>query len=101
MTYLDRAPEAETVTVMFEVPADISITKVLSKTSTGTLSLQVQSNDAGTTTSVGSSISVTSSLSTTNISPAVDVDAGEALEFVISSVVDAEDLSVQVVWVLR
>lgn len=101
-SYLDRAPEDETVVVIFEMPADVTITDVIAKTSAGTLTLQPQYDD-GAATNIGSAISVSSSSppSKTTLSPGVDVDAGDALQFVISSTASAENLSVQVVWKLR
>ena len=99
-SYLDRAPEDETVVVIFEMPADVTVTDIITKTSTGTLTLQAQYDD-GSANNIGSAISVTSSKLKTTLSPAVDVDAGDALQFVISSTSSAENLSVQVVWKLR
>jgi len=100
-TYLDRTPEDETVVVIFEMPADVTVTDIITKTSTGTLSLQAQYDD-GSANNIGSSISVSSgSASKTTLGTPVDVDAGDALQIVISSTTNAEDLAVQFVWKLR
>jgi hypothetical protein len=99
-TYLDRTPEDETVVVIFEMPADVSVTDIITKTSTGTLSLQAQYDD-GSANNIGSSISVTSTKLKTTLGSPVNVDAGDVLQIVISSTSSAEDLAVQFVWKLR
>jgi hypothetical protein len=99
-TYLDRTPEDETVVVIFEMPADVSVTDIITKTSTGTLSLQAQYDD-GSANNIGSSISVTSTKLKTTLGSPVNVDAGDILQLVISSTSSAEDLAVQFVWKLR
>lgn len=99
-TYLDRTPEDETVAVIFEMPADVSVTDIITKTSTGTLSLQAQYDD-GSANNIGSSISVTSTKLKTTLGSPVNVDAGDVLQIVISSTSSAEDLAVQFVWKLR
>jgi hypothetical protein len=99
-TYLDRTPEDETVVVIFEMPADVTVTDIITKTSTGTLSLQAQYDD-GSANNIGSSISVTSTKLKTTLGSPVNVDAGDVLQIVISSTSSAEDLAVQFVWKLR
>jgi len=99
-TYLDRTPEDETVVVIFEMPADVSVTDIITKTSTGTLSLQAQYDD-GSANNIGSSISVTSTKLKTTLGSPANVDAGDVLQIVISSTSSAEDLAVQFVWKLR
>ena len=99
-TYLDRTPEDETVVVIFEMPADVSVTDIITKTSTGTLSLQAQYDD-GSANNIGSSISVTSTKLKTTLGSPVNVDAGDVLQIVISSTSSAEDLAVQFIWKLR
>ena len=99
-TYLDRAPEDETVVVIFEMPADVTVTDIITKTSTGTLSLQPQYDD-GSANNIGSSISVTSTKLKTTLGSPVNVDAGDVLQIVISSTSSAEDLAVQFIWKLR
>ena len=99
-TYLDRNPENETVVVIFEMPANVTVTDIISKTSTGTLTLQPQ-YDNGSANNIGTAISVTSTKLKTTLGTPVDVDAGDILQLVISSTSSAEDLSVQLVWKLR
>ena len=99
-TYLDRNPEDETVVVIFEMPANVTVTDIITKTSTGTLSLQAQYDD-GSANNIGSSISVTSTKLKTTLGSPVNVDAGDVLQIVISSTSSAEDLAVQFVWKLR
>ena len=99
-TYLDRAPENETVVVIFEMPADVTVTDIITKTSTGTLTLQPQ-YDNGSANNIGTAISVTSTKLKTTLGTPVDVDAGDVLQIVISSTSSAEDLAVQFVWKLR
>jgi hypothetical protein len=99
-TYLDRTPEDETVVVIFEMPADVTVTDIITKTSTGTLSLQAQYDD-GSANNIGSSISVTSTKLKTTLGSPANVDAGDVLQIVISSTSSAEDLAVQFVWKLR
>ena len=99
-TYLDRTPEDETVVVIFEMPADVTVTDIITKTSTGTLSLQAQYDD-GSANNIGSSISVTSTKLKTTLGSPVNVDAGDVLQIVISSTSSAEDLAVQFIWKLR
>jgi len=99
-TYLDRNPEDETVVVIFEMPANVTVTDIISKTSTGTLTLQPQYDD-GSANNIGTAISVTSTKLKTTLGTPVDVDAGDILQLVISSTSSAEDLSVQLVWKLR
>jgi len=99
-TYLDRAPENETVVVIFEMPADVTVTDIITKTSTGTLTLQPQ-YDNGSANNIGTAISVTSTKLKTTLGTPVNVDAGDILQLVISSTSSAADLSVQLVWKLR
>ena len=99
-TYLDRNPEDETVVVIFEVPANVTVTDIITKTSTGTLTLQPQYDD-GSANNIGTAISVTSAKLKTTLGTPVDVDAGDVLQIVISSTSSAEDLAVQFVWKLR
>jgi len=99
-TYLDRAPENETVVVIFEMPADVTVTDIITKTSTGTLTLQPQYDD-GSANNIGTAISVTSTKLKTTLGTPVNVDAGDILQLVISSTASAEDLAVQLVWKLR
>ena len=99
-TYLDRNPEDETVVVIFEMPANVTVTDIISKTSTGTLTLQPQ-YDNGSANNIGTAISVTSTKLKTTLGTPVNVDAGDILQLVISSTSSAADLSVQLVWKLR
>ena len=99
-SYLDRAPENETVVVIFEMPADVTVTDIITKTSTGTLTLQPQYDD-GSANNIGTAISVTSTKLKTTLGTPVNVDAGDILQLVISSTASAEDLAVQFVWKLR
>ena len=99
-TYLDRNPEDETVVVIFEMPANVTVTDIITKTSTGTLTLQPQYDD-GSANNIGTAISVTSTKLKTTLGTPVDVDAGDILQLVISSTASAEDLAVQLVWKLR
>jgi hypothetical protein len=99
-TYLDRAPENETVVVIFEMPANVTVTDIITKTSTGTLTLQPQYDD-GSANNIGTAISVTSTKLKTTLGTPVNVDAGDILQLVISSTSSAADLSVQLVWKLR
>ena len=99
-TYLDRNPEDETVVVIFEMPANVTVTDIITKTSTGTLTLQPQYDD-GSANNIGTAISVTSAKLKTTLGTPVDVDAGDVLQIVISSTSSAEDLAVQFVWKLR
>lgn len=99
-SYLDRAPTDETVVVIFEMPSDVAITDIITKTSAGTLTLQPQ-YDNGAATNIGSAISVTSTKLKTTLASPVNVDAGDVFQLVISSTSSAENLAVQVVWKLR
>jgi hypothetical protein len=99
-SYLDRSPENETVVVIFEMPADVTVTDIITKTSTGTLTLQPQYDD-GSANNIGTAISVTSTKLKTTLGTPVNVDAGDILQLVISSTASAEDLAVQLVWKLR
>jgi len=102
-TYLDRTPEDETVTVIYSMPADVTVTKIITDLSAGSLTLQPKFDD-GSANNIGSTISVTSTEATTTLGTPVDVDAGDKLQLTITSTSTspaAADLGVQIVWTYR